>query len=155
MTITNETALAEQFTVAYTDGSCINNPGKGGWAWMIKSPDGTVASAYGHVADETTNIRMKMLAVVQLLEATAHIHGLIIRTNCDIIVRGAHDLMSGWKANKWKKSNGKIVANCDLWMQLDELLAVRGVGFEYAKAHKGIFGNETADKLAYRGALNE
>ena len=52
-------------TVVYTDGSCLGNPGPGGWAWAV--PDGPYASG---PEPRTTNQRMEITAVLRALEAT-------------------------------------------------------------------------------------
>ena len=52
----------------YTDGSCIGNPGPGGWAAIIVENGG---SRKVHGSDEnTTNNRMEVLAAIQGIEAT-------------------------------------------------------------------------------------
>ena len=50
--------------IIYTDGSCLGNPGPGGWAWAI--PDG----AYGSGPEaQSTNQRMEVMAVLEALRS--------------------------------------------------------------------------------------
>ena len=48
----------------YTDGSCLGNPGPGGWAAII-TEDGKDTAISGNDPD-TTNNRMEMMAVIDL-----------------------------------------------------------------------------------------
>jgi ribonuclease HI len=50
--------------VVATDGSCLRNPGPGGWCWYV---DDDCWAAGGEA--ETTNNRMELTAVAMLLEA--------------------------------------------------------------------------------------
>ena len=50
----------------YTDGSCIGNPGKGGWAAIILN-DGKKTEIKGREKD-TTNNQMELLAPIQALK---------------------------------------------------------------------------------------
>src|SRR5690606_34027244 len=50
-------------TIVYTDGACLGNPGKGGWAWLV--PDGPYASG---AEQHTTNQRMELTAVLEALK---------------------------------------------------------------------------------------
>ena len=49
----------------YTDGSCIGNPGKGGWAAIILN-DGEKTKIKGSEKD-TTNNQMELLAPIKAL----------------------------------------------------------------------------------------
>ena len=55
-----------EFTI-YTDGSCLNNPGPGGWAAIIidKATGEREEISGGNV--DTTNNRMEILAVISAL----------------------------------------------------------------------------------------
>ena len=50
----------------YTDGSCLTNPGNGGWAAIINK-DGGVTKITGNEKD-TTNNRMELLAPINALK---------------------------------------------------------------------------------------
>ena len=49
----------------YTDGSCLNNPGNGGWAAIINI-NGEVKKISGNVKD-TTNNKMELMAPIKAL----------------------------------------------------------------------------------------
>ena len=48
----------------YTDGSCLENPGNGGWAAIIND-NGNVKKISGNEKD-TTNNRMELMALLML-----------------------------------------------------------------------------------------
>ena len=50
----------------YTDGSCLNNPGNGGWAAIINI-NGEVKKISGSVKD-TTNNKMELMAPIKALQ---------------------------------------------------------------------------------------
>src|SRR5271163_1519855 len=54
-----------QFTV-YADGSCIGNPGTGGWGVLMIAPDGATSELAG-AEPSTTNNRMEITAALEAL----------------------------------------------------------------------------------------
>ena len=50
----------------YTDGSCLNNPGNGGWAAIINH-NGNVVKISGS-EKETTNNKMELMAPIKALQ---------------------------------------------------------------------------------------
>ena len=94
----------------FTDGSCIGNPGPGGWAAIIVENGGTRKV---HGSDEnTTNNRMEILAAIQGIEATPS--GVDVRVHSDSSYL-INTMTKGWKRNK----------NKDLWARLDFEVAKR------------------------------
>ena len=103
-------------TVVYTDGSCLGNPGPGGWAWAV--PDGPFASG---AEARSTNQRMEITAVIRALEALeGPVH---VNSDSTYVVNCFRDRWwEGWKRRGWRNTAGKPVANRDLW----ELLLASG-----------------------------
>ncbi len=135
-------------TVVYTDGSCLGNPGRGGWAWAV--PGGRFASG---AESHTTNQRMEITAVIRALEA---IPGpVLVRSDSTYVVNCFRDRWwEGWKRRGWRNSAGKPVANRDLW---EVLLALaldpdRKVRFSWVKGHSGDEMNDRVDLLAVEAA---
>lgn len=136
----------------YTDGSCLGNPGPGGWAWAV--PGGRYASG----ADpRTTNQRMEITAVLEALRALlpeAPI-GLVVRSDSTYVVNCFRQRWwAGWLRRDWRNSQGKPVANRDLWEPLLALALDRAVdvGFEWVKGHSGDPWNDRVDELAVAAA---
>jgi ribonuclease HI len=137
----------------YTDGSCLGNPGPGGWAWVV--PQGRFESG----ADpRTTNQRMEITAplrALQSLEAAAGGEGILVRSDSAYVVNCfVQRWWAGWKRRNWRNSQGKPVANRDLWEPLLALALDPGIGvrFEWVKGHSGDHWNDVVDELANTAA---
>lgn len=135
--------------VIHTDGACRGNPGPGGWAWAW----GTESYASGHEA-HTTNQRMEVRAVIEALRANND-GPIEIISDSSYVVKCFNDKWhAGWLRRGWKNSQGKAVANRDLWEELFSLTldAVRPVSFTWVKGHSGDAMNDFVDQLATRAA---
>lgn len=134
--------------VVYTDGSCLGNPGPGGWAWAVV--DGGFASGADPV---TTNQRMEITAVLRALHALAG--PLLVVSDSTYVVNCFRDRWwEGWRRRGWRNTAGKPVANRDLW---EPLLAAavddgRSVRFSWVRGHAGDPMNERVDQLATEAA---
>ena len=109
--------------IAYTDGSCIPNPGAGGWAYRIEWPDGTVTERYGTQHD-TTCYQMERMALERVCEHFVYVRRasrLIVRTDCKAVI-GLVDSLYPY------------------------------IAAEYVPGHVGIAGNERVHKLALAAA---
>lgn len=130
----------------YTDGACLSNPGKGGWAAILSY--GTVVKELSGNDPETTNNRMEMQGVIEGLRALKEPCAVTVFSDSKYIVdniRGVHI----WKQRDWRlKGSNKPVKNRDLWEELDSLCRIHSVTFKWVKGHAGIPGNERADVLA-------
>ena len=142
----------------FTDGSCIGNPGHGGWGSVTlrKTPGGAIIKsreASGH-ALSTTNNRMELTAVYATLEKLGRVTDEPITVLCDanLIPNAMNGWLAKWKANGWKRSGGKAVENRDLWERLENAVAGRNITWEWVRGHNGSEHNERADRLAYAAA---
>lgn len=117
----------------YTDGSCLGNPGPGGWAAIIEEDGGKTPLAGSE--EETTNNRMEILAVIKGLQATARHQEVTIFSDSQYVV---NTMTKGWKRK----------VNQDLWSLLDTEVKARKVTWEWIRGHAGNPGNEEADALA-------
>ena len=136
----------------YTDGSCLGNPGPGGWAWAI--PDSDFGSG---AAASTTNQRMEVTAVIEALTSNAD-DEIDIVSDSTYVVKCFHDRWwAGWQRRGWKNSAGKPVANRDLWEELIELALDpgRAISFAWVKGHSGDRWNDRVDELATEAARRQ
>ena len=131
-------ALIHQNYLVYGDGSCIGNPGPGGWGVVLHDPDGTVREFNGH-EPATTNNRMELTAAIEGLRATPPESHVLFRSDSQYVVKTVTD---GWKRN----------ANKDLWPLLDAEIDARTVRFEWVRGHDTDPINNRADELALMGA---
>jgi ribonuclease HI len=143
------------FVQLFTDGACQGNPGPGGWGYILRHPaTGKEKEASGGAA-QTTNNQMEMQAVIEGLKALAKRSRVEIITDSSYVAKGSKEWMPGWKANGWRRRDGKQwkpVKNVELWKELDELLSGHMVKFTLVKGHAGHPENERCDQLAVEAA---
>lgn len=135
----------------YTDGGCSGNPGPGGWAFLMRhAPTGKELEDSGG-EPETTNNRMELTAVVKGLEALKRPSDVELFTDSVYVGKGMSEWMPKWKANGWRRREGKKwaeVKNVDLWQQLDAQLAQHTVKYTRVAGHSGHPENDRVDELA-------
>ena len=136
--------------VIHTDGSCLSNPGPGGWAAILRW-QGNERELIGSEPD-TTNNRMELMAAIMGLNAVTRPMLVDLHTDSRYVMNGVQDWMPRWKANGWKTAAKKPVANQDLWQQLDEAVIRHQVRWHWVKGHAGNPLNERCDVLARRAA---
>ena len=130
----------------YTDGSCIGNPGKGGWAAIILN-DGKKTEIKGSEKD-TTNNQMELLAPIKALKEIPKGSKVEIFTDSKYVKSGITEWIHNWKKNGWKTAAKKEVKNKELWIELDSLIKIHSISWAWVKGHSGHPENERADLLA-------
>jgi ribonuclease HI len=141
----------------FTDGACSGNPGPGGWAAVVVSPDERVQELAG-AADPTTNNRMEMTAVLEALALCKGVKVPIdLYTDSTYVIHGLTQWLAGWKRRGWKTMAGDDVLNRDLWCALDNAAQNAGAGlrWHYVRGHTGCPGNERCDELAVAFSLGK
>jgi ribonuclease HI len=133
--------------VVATDGSCLRNPGPGGWCWFV-SEDCWAAGA----EPATTNNRMELLAVAMVLEAVPDDRPVHIQADSSYVIDALTKWRHGWKRRGWRTASGDPVKNLDLIERLDELVTTRMPTFEWVRGHDGHAANEAADERARAAA---
>ena len=134
----------------YTDGSCLSNPGNGGWAAIIIKDDKVIKISGNE--KNTTNNRMELLAPISALSKIEDKENIEIYTDSKYVKQGITEWINNWKSNGWKTSKKEDVKNKDLWTQLDELNNSLDVQWNWVKAHAGNEFNEKVDLLAKKAA---
>ncbi|MDE3065119.1 MAG: ribonuclease HI [Acidobacteriota bacterium] len=133
----------------HTDGACRGNPGPGGWAWA-RGRDRFASGAEAH----TTNQRMEIRAVIEALRDNPE-GPIEIVSDSSYVVKCFHERWhEGWLRRGWRNSQGKPVANRELWEELFSLTlgAPRVISFSWVKGHSGDPMNDFVDLLATRAA---
>ena len=144
-------------TKIYTDGSCVGNPGPGGWAAII---------IFGNEKKElfggektTTNNRMELTAAIKAIEYCceqkknqASLKNLRIFTDSAYVKEGITVWINNWEKNNWKTADKKDVKNVDLWKKLKGLTQTNSIEWNWIKGHSKDPMNDLADKLAKRAA---
>lgn len=136
----------------YTDGACRGNPGPGGWGALLKIDDYEKEISGGEI--DTTNNRMELLAAIKALECVKEQCEINLYTDSKYVMKGITIWIIKWKANGFKNSKKKPVANADLWVLLDDLAQQYKIKWHWVKGHAGHELNERADALANNGLDN-
>ena len=136
----------------YTDGSCLGNPGPGGWAAILIYGGGRKELSGSET--ETTNNRMELMAAIQALEALSRPVNARIHTDSTYLKNGITVWVHDWKRRGWRTAGKKPVKNRDLWERLVEAMGAHQIEWHWVKAHDGDPENERADDLA-RAAAND
>ena len=134
----------------YTDGSCLNNPGNGGWAAIINI-NNDVKKISGCVKD-TTNNKMELMAPIKALQEIKEKQPVEIYTDSQYVRLGITDWVHKWMKNNWQTSKKEPVKNKELWIQLYELTNSFDIKWIWVKAHAGNLLNEEVDLLAKQAA---
>ena len=134
----------------YTDGSCLSNPGNGGWAAIINM-NGEIKKISGNEKN-TTNNRMELMAPINALKNINSKDLIEIFTDSKYVKNGITDWVNTWVLNNWKTSKKDDVKNKDLWIELYKLNQSLNIKWNWVKAHAGDTLNEEVDILAKEAA---
>ena len=138
----------------FTDGACIDNPGPGGWAFILRhNASGKSKEGSGGEHDSTNN-RMEITAVIRGLEALKLPSHVEVFSDSQYVVNAIVSWMAKWKRFGWKKRlhATEQVKNADLWARLDELMQTHHVQAKWVRGHCGHVENERCDVLATKAA---
>ena len=154
----------------YTDGSCLGNPGRGGWGFIAVSDDGDELYRDGDFGgDRVTNNIMELTAMLKALRWIFSLHrasggivhddnvqdivvsaDVIVYTDSNYVCQGICSWMKKWKRMDSKSASGGDVKNRALWEAIDDVLTRLGdrVCVEWVRAHCGNEWNEAVDDYA-------
>ena len=137
----------------YTDGSCLENPGNGGWAAIIND-DGKIEKISGS-EKHTTNNRMELMAPIEALGKINKKKKVKIFTDSQYVKMGITNWIHNWIKNNWQTSKKEDVKNKDLWLNLYKLTQSLDIEWHWVKAHAGNTLNEEVDALAKDAAKSK
>ena len=135
----------------YTDGSCIGNPGKGGWAAIII--ENKKQKIISGSEPYTTNNRMELIAVIKSLKLVKK-KELSIITDSQYVKNGIEVWIFKWKKNGWMTAEKKPVKNKDLWLLLEKLSKNKKIKWVWVKGHSSDKLNNKVDEIARNKASN-
>ena len=134
----------------YTDGSCLGNPGAGGWGAILRY--GKLEKELSGGAENTTNNQMEMMAAIQALEALKSPCAVDLYLDSQYVRQGITEWLEGWKARGWKTADKKPVKNMELWQRLEAATLPHHIKWHWVKGHSGHPENERVDELARKAA---
>jgi ribonuclease HI len=137
----------------HTDGSCLGNPGPGGWAASLRCIEGghevKKLVVFGSDPD-TTNNRMELTAALEAIRRLRRDEAapVIIRSDSKYLIEGMTEWAPGWAARGWRRADGRPVANQDLWEALQSQPMPHALSWEWVRAHSGDTHNAEVDLIA-------
>ena len=134
----------------YTDGSCLENQGNGGWAAIIID-DGKKTEIKGSKKN-TTNNQMELLAPIEALKKIPKGSKVQIFTDSKYVKSGITEWIHNWKKNGWKTADKQPVKNKELWEELDLLTNEFEISWNWVKAHSTDKLNNEVDLIAREAA---
>jgi len=129
----------------FSDGSCLGNPGAGGWAYILQYGD-AIKKASGAEA-MTTNNQMELTAAIMGLSALKQPCRVELFTDSEYVVKA----ISSWLA-KWVATDFKGKKNADLWRRYLAAAAPHEIRASWVKGHAGHPQNEECDAMARAAA---
>jgi ribonuclease HI len=147
----SDRAVPADLVQLFTDGACSGNPGPGGWAYILKHPaSGKVSDASGAEL-RTTNNRMELTGAIEGLSSLKKPCKVELITDSQYVGKGLIEWMPKWKAQGWRRKEGKSlkpVINEDLWRRLDALANRHQIRVTWVLGHNGHPENEACDRMA-------
>ena len=134
----------------YTDGSCLENPGNGGWAAIIFMNNEKIIIS-GRKKN-TTNNQMELMAAIEALKKIPKDQEVQMYTDSKYVKMGITEWIKKWSQNDWKTSSKQKVKNIELWKELNDISKKHKIEWHWVKAHAGNPNNEEVDKLAKKAA---
>ena len=150
---TDAPPLSRGQVVLITDGACLGNPGKGGWAFILRYNQHKL-EAFGH-EPHTTNNRMELTAVIEGLRRLTRACRVEIVTDSQYVKNGMMEWIHSWKRNGWRTAAKKPVLNQELWQALDQLVVQHTVEWTWTKGHASHEDNNRCDELASQAAREQ
>lgn len=151
----------------YTDGSCLRNPGPGGYAFVIVCQGNEVLRLSGREAMATNN-QMELKAITRalkhLLDASDWYQPndpaflekeIVIYSDSAYCVNAiSQGWLFSWAANGWRTKEKKPVKNMELWAEMLRYMRMPKVAIraEKLRGHTGHYYNELVDKAAKAAA---
>jgi ribonuclease HI len=135
----------------HTDGSCLGNPGPGGWAALLRYQKKERELSGGEA--QTTNNRMELMAAIVALETLTEPCQIDLYIDSQYVRQGITEWMASWVRRNWKTAGGDPVKNRDLWERLHAACARHRIEWHWVKGHNGDPDNERVDVLARNEAV--
>ena len=136
-----------------TDGACLGNPGKGGWACILRF--GEYKREIFGCEPYTTNNRMELTAAIEGLKRLKETCAVEIITDSEYLKNGITSWIHAWKRKNWVKADKQPVLNKDLWIALDDLVRTHETHWTWTKGHASHEDNNRCDELATEAAREQ
>jgi len=141
----------------HTDGCCLGNPGRGGYAAVVRRYENGAEikkRVVSNKARETTNNKMELMAAINGLRQIARNEPskITVYSDSQYVVLGMTERLPKWQTKGWRTASGQPVKNQELWEALLAVCEGLEVQWEWVRGHNGDPHNEEADALANQAA---
>lgn len=136
----------------FTDGSCLGNPGPGGYGAILIYKQHQKELSQGYRL--TTNNRMELMAAIAGLQSLQEPCRVRLTTDSQYVKQGITQWIQNWKRRGWLTASKEPVKNVDLWKLLDTEVQRHQVDWHWVKGHSGHDENERCDILARDAAMS-
>ena len=130
----------------WTDGGCKPNPGRGGWAVVLRYKGSEREMSGGEAA--TTNNRMELTAAAMALESLKRPCNVVLHTDSQYLKDGITRWHTGWVRKNWRTAGGDPVKNMDLWRRILDAAKPHKIDWRWVRGHNGDEMNERVDVMA-------
>ena len=130
---------------SYTDGSCLGNPGVGGFAASMEAK-GKTKYCQGYEVEDTTNNRMELRAVIRVMKWC----NAVQKEPCKVTFHTDSQYIIDCFNHNFSDLSSPSRPNNDLWIELikETLAGKHSIDFIKVKGHNGVKRNEEVDKMA-------
>ena len=143
--------VAKKQVTIYTDGSCLGNPGPGGYGVVLKLEEHRRELSGGY--RRTTNNRMELMGPIKGLESLNQRCRVTLHSDSRYLVDSIEKgWAKRWRNNGWKRNKREKAINPDLWKILLDLCEKHEIEFRWVRGHSGDPENERCDQLAVQAA---
>ena len=135
----------KQITI-YSDGSCLGNPGVGGWGTILEYNQNTKELSGGE--RNTTNNRMELRGAIEGLKALKEPCEVKLISDSKYVVQAINEWLQNWIKKDWKTASKQPVKNIELWKEYSQYAKYHKITAIWVKGHNGHPQNERCDVLA-------
>lgn len=137
----------------YTDGSCLNNPGPGGWSFIIEHHASLSTIEKSGSEPATTNNRMELTGLIKAFEQLNKPCNVTVCSDSQYVLKGILEWLPNWVKNNWVCGKDKHpVKNKDLWEKIYDFTKIHSITTDWVKGHNGHAENVKCDFLAQEAA---
>lgn len=140
----------EKFRI-WTDGSCLTNPGPGGWAYLIEDHRGRPVAHHSGSALHAKNNQMELRAVIAALERLRCPSIATVYTDSKYVCWGLNRLLE-WEGSNWRAAAAGKLRNAHLWRRLAALCHHHEVRRHWVRGHATDHNNNRVDRMAKAAA---
>ena len=116
----------------HTDGSCLGNPGPGGWAALLryKGHERELSGGEAH----TTNNRMELMAAISGLETLTEPCNIVLYTDSQYVRQGPDAVAARLDPQELEDHGGDPVKNRELWERLHAATLRHQIDWRWVRA---------------------